>query len=127
MNKFPKSEILSSKATIKDLFAKGQSFNCFPLRVIYLIRPRLQQSDATQVLFTVPRRSFKKAVDRNTIRRRIKEAYRLNKQVLYQPDSKVYLQIGYIYIGKNIEDYQTIADKLKQSLKRLTAIVGEKE
>ena len=127
MNKFPKSEILRNKATIKELFAEGHSFNCFPLRVIYLIKPRLHQSDGTQVLFTVPRRSFKKAVDRNTIRRRIKEAYRLNKQVLKQPDSKVYLQIGYIYIGKKIEDYQTIADKLKQSLKRLTAIAGDKD
>jgi len=68
----------------------------------------------------VPKRNFKRAVDRNTLKRRIKEAFRLHKQVLAASPSPNSWIIGYIYIGKEIADYQTIAGKLNQSLLRLT-------
>ena len=79
-----------------------------------------------QTLITVPRKRYKKAVDRNCLKRRIKEAYRLNKHVLDHSTTD-YLLIGYIYIGKEILDYHLIAEKLKQSLQRLKEVIGSKE
>lgn len=119
MNTFPKSERLHSKILIDELFKQGSSFVIYPFKVLYLPKSNLEISE-NQVLITVPKKSFKKAVDRNKIKRRTKEAYRLHKQVLEHLDTDNYLLIGYIYIGKEIADYTTIANKLNQSLLRLT-------
>lgn len=118
MNTFPKSEILRNKKLIGELFHKGSSFNLYPFKVIHLASPGLPQR-SHQVMITVPKKIFKRAVDRNAIKRKIKEAYRLHKHALAVLSSDFYLIIGYIYVGKEIAEYQTIEDKLKQSLMRL--------
>ncbi|GJM28520.1 MAG: ribonuclease P protein component [Cyclobacteriaceae bacterium] len=127
MSKFPKSEILRNKSRIEALFSKGESFNVYPLRVVYLTEPPSADSQSTQVLVSIPTKKFKKAVDRNKLKRRVREAYRLNKHHLKRSEDRFYLLIGYIYIGKEIESYDLIARKLKQSLQRLTKLVGSKE
>ncbi len=68
----------------------------------------------TQVLFSVPKRQFKHAVDRNLIRRRMKEAYRLNKSLLSGTFS-----IAFIYIGKEIEKYEVIEKGMKSALRKV--------
>lgn len=118
MNKFPKSEKLHSKKLIDELFNKGSSFVMYPLKVISLPKSS-QELENHQVLVAVPKKNFKRAVDRNKLKRRIKEAYRLHKQVLDQLYPHKFLLIGYIYIGKDFADYSTIEDKLKHSLSRL--------
>ncbi|MDN5205083.1 ribonuclease P protein component [Fulvivirgaceae bacterium BMA10] len=116
---FSKNERLNSKKLIQELFTKGSSFCLYPIKIIYLH----QASDAegsNKVLFTVSKKRFKKAVDRNKIKRRLREAYRLNKYQLLDPDlSGDPLLIAYIYIGRDILSFKEIESKLKDSLLRL--------
>ena len=114
LNTFKKSERLSSKKLIKELFDRGSSFYIYPFKIYWL--PQVTLNEPNQLLFSVPKRNFKKAVDRNLIKRRIREAYRLNKQSLGINNS---LLIAYIYTAKSKLSYSEIEDKLKQTLKRL--------
>jgi ribonuclease P protein component len=77
----------------------------------------LSTQNTTQVLFSVPKRQFKDAVDRNLIRRRMKESYRLHKQLLIGNYS-----IAFIYIGKEIENYKIIEKGMKSALRKITTI-----
>jgi ribonuclease P protein component len=82
--KFLKEERLKSTKTISNLFKEGRSFSCYPLRLVYLeAEPIENQSFPVQFSLTVPKKNFKHAVDRNVLRRRLREAYRLNKNSLY--------------------------------------------
>ncbi|MDH5366596.1 MAG: ribonuclease P protein component [Cyclobacteriaceae bacterium] len=114
LNTFKKSERLCSKKLIKELFDKGSSFYIYPFKVFY--NPNKRLDELHQVLFSVPKRNFKKAVDRNLIKRRMREAYRLNKQTINNSKPKL---IAYIYTPKEILDYHQIEKKLKISLERL--------
>ncbi len=123
MNKFPKSERLHNKSSIATLFSKGQHLVVYPLKLVYLKKERLDHALPNQMLVTVPKGRFKRAVDRNLLKRRIREAYRLNRQLIRQPED-FYLLIGYIYIGKELHNYHLIEEKLKQSLLRLNKVIG---
>lgn len=123
MNKFPKSERLSSKKVIKELFEKGSSFHLYPFKVIYLPNPTqgsIPPPPSVQVLFSVPKRYHRKAVDRNKIKRRLKEAFRLNKNlIIAEKAPKVPYVIAYVYLSKDKMSYKEIENKLKSSFKRL--------
>ena len=110
---FPKSERLYKKKDIQELFDKGSSFYLYPFKVI-IQKPA--DLDTNQVLFSVSIKNFKKAVDRNLIKRRMREAYRLNKAALPQTSK---LQMAYIYTAKDILEFDKIRDKMVASFKRL--------
>lgn len=74
---------------------------------------------AAQVLFSCSKRNFKKAVDRNAVKRRMREAYRLHKHLL---PGDTYFLIAYIYIAREIFPYPFFEEKLKASFKRLESI-----
>ncbi|MCF6359156.1 MAG: ribonuclease P protein component [Cyclobacteriaceae bacterium] len=111
---FTKAEILSSKKDIQELFKNGSSFYLYPFKVVTLPNPEVEQH---QVLFSVPKRIFKHAVDRNLLKRRMREAYRLHKHLL--PTELKVLNIAYIYTSKEILDYTSITNPLEQSLIRI--------
>jgi ribonuclease P protein component len=115
-----KHEILRSKKNIKELFDNGSSLFLYPFKIYFL--PSKGQ-ETNQVLFTVSKRYFKKAVDRNLIRRRMREAYRLNKSILIanQKDS-FSISIALIYISKLKLPFSEIEFKLKQVFARLNKI-----
>jgi ribonuclease P protein component len=115
---FPKSERLYKSKAIQELFDKGSSFHFAPFRV--LVKRADDQIPAHQVLITVSRRNFKKAVDRNLLKRRIRESYRLNKQKIGDLPK---LQIAYIYTADRILEFHQIQEKLIGSFNRLREYV----
>ncbi|MEI6409254.1 MAG: ribonuclease P protein component [Bacteroidota bacterium] len=99
---FTREERLKSKKMLGALFKGGNSFVAYPLRVVWLPAEAVQSAPQAfvQVAISVPKRNFKTAVERNLLKRRIREAYRLNKQDLLEkihPSGKpVALMIMYI-------------------------------
>ena len=117
--KFPKKERLHSKILIDALFKKGASFHLSPFTVKFLTNPH-ESADCHQVLISVPKKKFKRAVDRNRIKRLVKEAYRLNKpNFLGKRINGQYLLIAYIYNSVEILPYSFVEEKLKRTLERL--------
>jgi len=119
-----KVERLKSKKAINRLFTTGKSFSCYPFRVVYFLDQTLEGSARSQGLrFTtsVPKRNFSNAVDRNRIKRKIKEAYRLNKSALAvsQKENKVELQVMFIYTAKDALPFDTIQAACVKALKKL--------
>lgn len=115
---FPKEERLHHKKLIQELFEKGSSFYLYPFKVAFLPAP--EGIDTHQVLFSVSKRRFKHAVDRNLVKRRVREAYRLHKHRLNSDERPIPpLLVAYIYTGKEIHSYQLIESKLIKSLSRL--------
>ncbi|HOO84674.1 MAG TPA: ribonuclease P protein component [Prolixibacteraceae bacterium] len=123
-NTFKKEERLSSKTKLDRLFNQGASMFVYPFKVLFLTEVATNENNASvQVVFTVPKRTFKHAVTRNLIRRRAKEAYRLNKQQLTElaNDKNIQLSIAFIYIDKEVKDYKGIEKGIKKALTKLLA------
>jgi ribonuclease P protein component len=95
---FHRDERLKSQKSIQELFDKGSSFYLSPFKILFLGSP--ENSTHHQALFSVSKRSFKRAVDRNKIKRRIREGYRLNKLTIAGLSPK--LLIAYIYTSREI-------------------------
>jgi ribonuclease P protein component len=111
---FPRHQRLTSRNDIQDLFKEGDSFMLFPFKVLARTNPT--QSASHKILISVSKRNFKRAVDRNLIKRRIREAYRTNKHRL--PESPK-LQIAYLYVAREILGFDQIEGKLIESIDRL--------
>lgn len=109
---FPKSSRLTGKKEISLLFNKGKSSLTFPFRILTL---PLEERHS-RVLFSVPSRNFKRAVDRNRIKRMMREAYRLNR---HRAGSASVI-IAYIYISKEILPYSVIQEKMIATLCNLS-------
>jgi ribonuclease P protein component len=119
---FTKEERLCNKKLIDQLFHNGSSFLCYPFKVSWLIATDPQLFPA-QVLFSVSKKRYKNAVDRNLIKRRIREAYRLHKQqylysLLSDTNNNIVFSIG--FIGKEIAPYDFIEKKILKLLNQLS-------
>lgn len=112
---FKKAERLSHKKIIQELFDKGSSFYLHPFKILYLPQSNPEVKE-TRVLISVPKHNFKRAVDRNLIKRRFREGYRLNKTKLTTP---VFFSIAYIYTAKEILPSAVIHEKISLSLQKL--------
>ena len=124
-----KAEKLKSRKRIERVFREGKSFSLFPYRVIFLLQPGAV-SDATalrsdwaslQAGFGASSRHFKRAVDRNRIKRLGREAYRLQKGPLLQrlTDKGLSLAVFFIYTGKELPEYATVTEKIGVILQKL--------
>ena len=128
-NTFGKNERITHRDAIGELFASGRSFQQYPLKVIYM-PVESSAGPAVQVLIAVPKKKFKRAVDRNRIRRMIREAYRLNKKGLLDlvGRSGKNLRIGFVFIGNEIPaTYAEIEDKLAAAIMKLKHIGTDTE
>ncbi|MEL0455339.1 ribonuclease P protein component [Flavobacteriaceae bacterium SZ-1-7] len=96
---FPKKEKLKGKKLIDQLFAEGQSVSVFPLRLVYL-KTSFEDEVMAKAGVSVSKRNFKTAVDRNRIKRLMREAYRLNKATYFN-NLKAQHAFMILYIGKD--------------------------
>jgi ribonuclease P protein component len=115
-----KEERISAQREIDSLFEKGTSFISYPLRVIYLREKPFSGADAS-VLISVPKKKFKRAVQRNRIKRLIRESYRLNKmQLLHHLQEKENgLLIAFLFVGKELSEFKEIETAVIKALAAL--------
>lgn len=122
-----KTERLYEKKAIEALFEKGESFNVPPVKILWKKYDGAAQP-AVKAAFTVPRKTFKRAVDRNLLKRRMREAYRRNKYIAtdFAVSKKQHYHLIFVYIGKGKALYSEIESKIVLTLQRLASETGGK-
>jgi ribonuclease P protein component len=118
---FSLDERLRSHRMISSLFANGSTFHLKPFRVTWMLES-LDTTSPVQVLMSVPKYNFRKAVHRNLIRRRMKEAYRINKHIIYNflVAKRQQMTLCITYTAKEIVPFDLIQGKIILLLQRLT-------
>lgn len=114
---FRREERLKSKKLIDQLFAEGKGISSNPIRLLYL--PQESENRFPQVLFTVSKRNFKRAVDRNRIKRQMREVYRLHRDRYFPSEAKNAYLLAFIYTAKEKIPYNILEKKLNLALERL--------
>ncbi len=115
---FNKSERLCSKKVIDKLFLEGNSVFSYPVKIVY-IETLLPSKVPVQVGFSVGKRNFKRAVQRNLIKRKMREVYRLNKPEFYKEIGEKQVAVFFIFTGKSIPDYIQVELAIKKGMKKL--------
>lgn len=116
---FSKEERLCSKRLIDSLFRSGSSFFVYPYRVMFI---HTDVPSTVQVLLSVPKRRFRRAVHRNLLKRRMRESYRLQKGDLLYPaiEGKPYgVAVAIQYVGNELSEFSFMRDRMAIVLKKL--------
>lgn len=135
MNSFSKQERIVSRKLMDKLFGGGsRSAAAYPLRVVFM---GVDQTDAAmpsvQVLTSVGKRHFKHAVDRNRVKRQIREAYRLNKSILYDaiaangPASTRHITVAFIWLADTLKPSAEVSAAVKKLLMRIADNIYNEE
>lgn len=122
---FPKKEKLKSPKLIEQLFAEGQSITRFPLRLLYL-ETQLPRETQVQAAVTVSRRSFRNAVDRNRIKRLMRESYRHNKALVFNNIEGRFAFL-FLYLGKEIPTFKEMECSMQSLLQNFIARKKDEE
>ena len=118
----PKNQRLCSSKAIDALFSKGQSTIAYPLRAVYHMQPAIPGEPQARFMITVPKKKIRHAVGRVLVRRRIREAYRLNRHLIFpnlEASGKT-VDLALVYLSNDIADYHNI-EKCMQSILSLIA------
>jgi len=120
LHSFKRDERLKSRKVIGKLFAGGHSFGQYPLRLVWIEEEHKKGGHTIQCTVSVAKKKFPKAVDRNRIRRQIKEAYRLNKHWVYEAMNEQEPPYAFmiLYVAKEALSYEEIETAMKRMLKR---------
>jgi ribonuclease P protein component len=120
-----KEERLKSRKQTELLFSEGKRFSIIPFRIHYSYDKA--EKPSLQFGVGVSKRNFKKAVDRNRIKRLMREAYRLQKKIIKEElEEKNYqLTLFFIYTGKELPDYHDVYEKTGKVLDKLCVIIRE--
>ena len=127
--KLNKDEKLCSRTAVEALFNEGKSLMAFPLRAAYRLRPRDERHPA-QFLISIPKKRIRKAVNRVLLRRRTREAYRLNRgTLLLQPLelSGWGVDIAFVYLDSTPAPYEVINEKMISLLNRIAQAAAERQ
>ena len=123
----PKEERLCSKKLIDALFAGGRSrsMSDFPLRVVYMVKDREGVEPMTQMLVSVPKRYFKRAVKRNRVKRQVRDAYRHNRRVVLDKlmEKEAYdsvVVMAFIWLDDKLYPSDIVGEKVARLLTRIS-------
>ena len=111
------------------LFGSGsQSMAAYPLRVVYINKERAQGESPVQILVSVPKRHFKHAVDRNRVKRQVREAYRLNKQVIYDAlEPTQQLHMAFVWLADDHHPSKEVERRVVNLMRRVAEKVRSEE
>ena len=124
-NSFTKAERICSKLTIDKLFGGGNaSLAAYPLRAVFMTQSQDETQPPISILISVPKRRFHHAVDRNRMKRLVREAYRLNKHALWQQmeEAGLHLDIAFVCIADALPTSEQVTASTRKILRR----IGEK-
>ena len=122
MQTLTKAERLSSKVKIDKLLENGKSFHSGLFKIIW--KETAEGAVPAQIVISVPKRLFKKAVDRNRLKRLTREAYRKNKNILYENLNNKKVLLMFIYKAKKIVEYIEMEETIIIALKKLSATIN---
>ncbi len=119
-----KAERLCSIKVIERLFAEGESFLQYPLKIVYA-KSQIPSDYPAQAAFTVSKKNFKRAVARNRIKRLLRETYRLNKHIIYDDIKNYQLAVFIIFIGKKLPKHKEIEVAMQKGLCKMISRLSE--
>ncbi|WP_194766392.1 ribonuclease P protein component [Tamlana sp. I1] len=120
---YNKKEKLKSKKLIEQLFAEGKSVSAYPLRLVFL-PTTFEDAVPAKTGVSVSKRNFKKAVDRNRIKRLMRESYRLNKAIYFNNLTQQYAFM-ILYIGKDKPKFIEVVTRMKLLFDKFQSKISE--
>ena len=119
-NRLTHDERLRGEIRVNELFLSGESFIAYPYRIVYKTGNSARPVSSA-ILVSIPKKRFKRAVKRNKLRRRIKEAFRLNKSLLNIPleTAGKTIDMAVIYLDKEVQPYAFLEKRMKEMLQKL--------
>jgi ribonuclease P protein component len=130
LNGYGKEQKLKSRKAMEALFANGKTLNAFPIKVFFTIQPIVANDVAENLVHAgvgVSSRNFKKAVDRNRIKRLLREVYRTQKQDLINTAALQFsaINIFFLYVGKELPEFIDLKVSMEKTLEKLIARISE--
>lgn len=112
--------MLFSRGVASDGYNAPRSAIAYPLRAVWRVNPGRLSGSALQFLISVPKKRLRHAVDRVKIRRRIREAYRLNRHTYLSVGGEK-TDVAFVYIADDIKDYRDIEKSMQRLLQKISA------
>ena len=116
-----KEERLKSNLSIQHLLKTGNTLTEYPFKIYWNTSPDQKQIFPARIAISVPKRKFKRAVDRNRMKRRIREVYRQNKNLIYSPlrHSEANIILMVLFLSDEFLSYSLLNERMIKLLSRL--------
>ena len=121
---FSKKEKLTGETVVNELFLKGASFIAYPVRVVWSVS-KTEDGPSIKVLMSVPKKKLKHAVDRNRVKRLLREAYRLQKKDLtvLVEEQGLQVRMALVWIPNEVLEYAKVERKVLDALFRMQKLL----